>query len=139
MRTASKILVLVGGISAIVCAVSLFTMAIMFFMGGIPFFTNYLEQILQQQGVDDPERITLIIRLSSIFLGVFFMMMSIFSIPSAVVSFLATKKPTKGLLIANIILGYLSGSNYNIAGGIFGLIANGMEDRRNSNNVTAAQ
>ena len=140
MRKVSNILLLVGGICAIVCAVSLLVTAIVFFVGGSSVLSNFLTPILEKEGVNDPEKVTLIIQLCSIFMGIFFLLMAIFAVPSAIVSFAAQKKPTKGLLIANIILGYLSGSSYNMAGGIVGLIANAREERKAKNsNVVDAQ
>ena len=125
MRRASNILLLVGGIYSIVCAVTFFVMAIVFLTGGsLPIIGRYLEEALHQAGVDDPERVRLIIQLSSIFTGVTFIFCAILCIPSCIVSFVARKNPTKGLLIANIVIGYLCGTTYNVVGGILGLIYN---------------
>ena len=54
-------------------------------------------------------------------------------IPAAIVAFKAQKEnePNKKILIANIILGYLSGCYYSLAGAIVGLIQNAREERRN--------
>ena len=124
MRRASNILLLVGGIYSIVCAVTFFVTAIVFFVGGTPIYGRYLEEALIQAGIDDPERVRLLVQLSSILCGVAFIICAILCIPSAILSFVARNKPTKGLLIANIVIGYLCGTTYNVVGGILGLIYN---------------
>ena len=130
MRKVSQILLLVGGILAIVCAVSLFTTAIVLFAGGSPLLKQVLEPILKEQGINEPEKITLAIQAASITMGVFFLLMALCGIPAAVVSFAARKNQSKGLLIACIVLNYFSGSYFGIAGGIVGLIANSRENKQ---------
>ena len=140
MRKVSRILLLVGGILAIVTAASLLVTAIILFASGSPLLTQFLEPILKEQGIDDPEKITLAIQAASIAMGVFFLLMAICGVPAAVVNFAARKNQSKGLLIACIILNYLSGSYFGIAGGIVGLIANAREKKQVQNsNVVDAQ
>ena len=129
MRKVSQILLLVGGILAIVCAVSLLVTSIILFAGS-PIAKQVLEPIFEQQGITDPEKITLAIQIASITMGVFFLIMALCGVPAAVVSFAARKKQSKGLLIACIILNWLSGSYFGIAGGIVGLIANSKESKQ---------
>ena len=125
MRRVSNILLLVGGIYSIICAVTFFVMAIVFLTGGsLPIIGRYLEEAFRQAGIDDPERIRLLVQIASISCGVTFIFCAILCIPSAIVSFAARKKPTKGLLIANIVIGYLCGTTYNVIGGVLGLIYN---------------
>ena len=125
MRRASNILLLVGGIYSIACAVAFFITAIVFLTGGsLPIIGRYLEEVLHQAGVDDPERVRLLIQIASISCGCTFIFCAILCIPSAIVSFIARNKPTKGLLIANIVIGYLCGTTYNVVGGVLGLIYN---------------
>ncbi|MBQ6731300.1 MAG: hypothetical protein IJR08_05275 [Bacilli bacterium] len=139
MRKVSRILLLVGGILAIVTAASLLVTAIILFASGSPLLTQFLEPIFKEQGIEDPEKITLAIQIASITMGVFFLIMALCGVPATIVNFAARKNQNKGLLIACIILNYLSGSYFGIAGGITGLIANAREERRNGNNVTDAQ
>ena len=140
MRKVSKILLLVGGILAIVTAVSLLITAIVLFVSGSPLLTQFLEPILRENGIDDPEKITLTIQIASITMGVFFVFMALCGVPAAIVNFLGSSKQTKVLLIACIILNYLSGSYFGIAGGIVGLIANAREKKQAQNsNVVDAQ
>ena len=125
MRKISNILLLIGGIYAIVSAVALLVMGIVFLTGGsLPIIGHYLEQALHQAGIDDPDRVALAIQLASILSGVTFLLMALLCIPSCVVSFAARKNPTKGLLIANIVIGYFCGTTYHVVGGILGLIYN---------------
>ena len=141
MRKVSNILLLVGGISAILCVVSFIVTAIMFFVaGGSPIIANILEPILKEQGIDDPDKITFAVQVCSLSMGFFFLIMGICGIPAAIVSFVAQKNPSKGLLIANIILGYFAGSYFSLAGGVVGLIANSREESKAKNsNVVDAQ
>ena len=124
MRKVSNILLLIVGIYSIVAAVSLFITAIVFFVGGTPLLGHYLEPLLVEAGIDDPERITFLIQICSISCGVSMLWVAILCIPSAILSFKARKNPTKGLLLANVIVGYLCGTTYNVVGGILGLIYN---------------
>lgn len=140
MRKVSRILLLVGGILAIVTAVSLLITAIILFASGSPLLTQFLEPLLKEQGIDDPEKITLTIQIASITMGVFFVFMALCGVPAAIVNFVGRKKQSKGLLIACIILNYFSGSYFGIAGGIVGLIANAREKKQAENsNVVDAQ
>ena len=124
MRRASNILFLIGGIYAIISAVTLFVFAIIFLTGGLPFLGQYLTPLFEQAGIDDPEKVTLAIQIASICMGVFFLLMAILCIPSAILSFVVRGKPTKGLLIANIVIGYFCGTTYNVVGGVLGLVYN---------------
>ena len=140
MRKVSKILLLVGGILAIVTAVSLLITAIILFASGSPLLTQFLEPLLKEQGIDDPEKITLAIQVATVTMGVFFLLMALCGVPAAIVNFVGSKKQSKGLLIACIVLNYFSGSYFGIAGGIVGLIANAREKKQAQNsNVVDAQ
>ena len=140
MRKVSRILLLVGGILAIVTAVSLLITAIVLFVGGSPLLTQFLEPLLKEQGIDDPEKITLAIQVATVTMGVFFLLMALCGVPAAIVNFVGSKKQSKGLLIACIVLNYFSGSYFGIAGGIVGLIANAREKKQAQNsNVVDAQ
>ena len=133
MRKVSRILLLVGGILAIVTAVSLFITAIVLFVGGSPVLNQILEPIFKEQGIEDPEKLTLAIQAASITMGVFFLLMALCGVPAAVISFVARKKQSKGFLIACIVLISFSGGYFGIAGGIVGLIANSRENKQAKN------
>ena len=130
MRRLSNIFLLVGGICAILCAVAYFFTAIIFFMAGIPAIADYIRTGLEYAGVPEPDKIVTIIQACSIALGVFMLIMMGICIPSIVVAFKAQRKPEKKLLILNIVFGYLSGSTYNMVGGILGLIYNKKLERK---------
>ena len=133
MRKISNILLLIGGIYSIVCAATFFVMSIIFYTGGATvFFSKYITDALHEAGVDDPERVKMIIGICSISAAVTLDFCAVLCIPSAVVSFMARKKPVKGLLIANIVLGYLVGTTYNVVGGILGLIYNHKLAKKNA-------
>ena len=125
MRKISNILLLIGGIYSIVCAATFFIFSIVLFSGGATvFFSKYITEALHEAGIDDPERVQMIILISSISAGVTLDLCAILCIPSAILSFAARKNPKKGLLLANAIVGYLCGTTYNVVGGILGLIYN---------------
>ena len=132
MRKVSNILLLIGGIYSIICAVGFFITAIVFFVSGTPLLAHYLEPLLKEANVDDPDKVVLLIQICSITCGVMFIYCAVLCIPSAILSFVARKKPTKGLLMANIIVGYLCGTTYNVVGGILGLIYNHKLARKNA-------
>ena len=92
MRKVSRILLLVGGILAIVTAVSLLITAIVLFVSGSPLLTQFLEPILRENGIDDPEKITLTIQIASVTMGVFFVFMALCGVPAAIVNFLGSSK-----------------------------------------------
>lgn len=133
MRKISNILLLIGGIYSIVCAATFLIFSIVLFSGGmVTMFNQYITEALHQGGVDDPEKVKMIIGICSVSAAVTLLVCAIMCIPSAVVSFLARKKPVKGLLIANIVLGYLVGTTYNVVGGILGLIYNHKLAKKNA-------
>ena len=130
MRRLSNVFLLVGGICAIICALT-------FFMAGIPQIAEYIRIGLEEAGAPNPDKIVLLIQAGSIALGVFMLILMGVCIPSAIFAFKAQRDPSKNLLVLNIVFGYLSGSTYNMVGGILGLIYNRKLERKNAKVVDA--
>lgn len=137
MRRLSNVFLLVGGICAIICAVCYFFIALTFFMAGIPQIAEYIRIGLEEAGAPNPDKIVLLIQAGSIALGVFMLILMGVCIPSAIFAFKAQRDPSKNLLVLNIVFGYLSGSTYNMVGGILGLIYNRKLERKNAKVVDA--
>ena len=142
MKKVSQILLLVGGILCIAAAVGMFIYAIFSaIIGGvaimvlngtfaaedIPAWANNIIARFQEMypNINGWEALASF----AITLAVVLFIFSILCIPAAALSFVARSKEKKGLYIACIILGVLSGTLVSAVGGVFGLIASGQEEQ----------
>ena len=112
MKKASNTLLLIGGILSII---------LVFIFGLNAFeYTNYEPSGITFDGRNiDPEILKQIAQI----LSVVFTIMAIAAVLNAAVAFIARFRPTKILLILNIILGIASGCIVNTVGGILGIIS----------------
>ncbi len=62
-------------------------------------------------------------------LGIVFLILVVFCIANAVLSFIAREKQNKALYIINIVLGVASGVELNVVGAIFGLVTISRENQ----------
>ena len=126
MKTASRILLLIG---AILSCVETFVYCIMGFifigMGSSP---EVKEDLIKEYNTVNnpsvtPEEYAKAIQSFFVALGVVFVIAAILCIINAIIAFVARSKGNKPLMILNIIFGFLSSCIINAVGGIFGLIA----------------
>ncbi|MBQ7994766.1 MAG: hypothetical protein IJ247_00905 [Bacilli bacterium] len=125
MKRVKRILFLVGGILSIVMAASFFIVGLVFVVLG-PTIGAYMAETDQQA--------------ADIFLGVYlsiglvFVIVSVFGIINAILSFKAMNSNSKSLMVANIVFGILSDVIVNVVGGIIGfiLIDREKEDKDNA-------
>ena len=133
MRNASKILLIVGAIVSIVVAVIfLIVGAIMAVAAAVP--TSEIVAQIQNGTITTTasgtaEQQAEAFKAMSTGLAAFFLIVGVFNIVNTVLAFVANAKKAKGLYIANIVFGVLSLTEVTLVGGIFGLIANGQEEK----------
>ena len=134
MKKATQIVLLVAGIIAIALAVLYFVLGILYIAAGV--FVALLDagtvnwSDLPQWAIDLIEKIsaghtyeTLAAASAALIAGgVILVIMAIVCIPAAILSFKARTADSKGLYIACIVLGVLSGTGIPTIGGILGLI-----------------
>ena len=134
MKKATQIVLLVAGIIAIILAVLYFVLGILYVAAGV--FVALLDAgsitwaDLPQWAIDLLEKIsaghtyeTLAAASAGLIAGgVVLLIMAILCVPAAILSFQARSKDSKGLYIACIVLGVLSGTGVAMIGGILGLI-----------------
>lgn len=131
MRTASRIILIVGSIISIVVALIFFIIGGVFaFAGSVP--TEEIVAQLQAGTVTSTFPGTVqeqaeAIKAMSTGLGVFFIIAAVFNVLNTIFGFVANAKKTTGLHVCNIVFGVLSLTEVTLVGGIFGLIANGQE------------
>ena len=117
MKTAQKILMIIGGIASIGMTLLWFILAMVFFIGaGSAEFIN-------KYNSDYPELDADAIKIMLIVIAVMFCILTVLALINAIVAFKGKNTDKKGLLIQNIVFGALSGVELNIVGAIFGLIA----------------
>lgn len=109
MDKAQRILMLVGGIVSIVWGV-IFSFIV------IPVFVVLI-------GLGDGEEAAY---------GWYFVIMYIATIVNIIVAFMGKNTKSKGLLVTNIIFGFLSGITVNAVGGIIGLIGLSKDNQQNA-------
>ena len=130
MRKTSRTMLLVGMILAIVYIALFVLIAIgCFIFSGVAVSSGLIEFIAEKAGINDTEGLAIAVVASFVAMGVFFIIMGCFAIPTAVVAKKARDNPTKGLCIANIVFGLLCGTYFSVAGGVLGLIATSREER----------
>ena len=134
MKKATQIVLLVAGIFAIIAAVGYFFASIVYFACGGFMVALDAGSInisdFPQWAIDLIDKFTagrefdsLAALAAALFTtGAFLLVIAILCIPAAILSFMARGKDTKGLYIACIVLGVLSGTLFPTAGGILGLI-----------------
>ena len=141
MKKASQIILLIGGIFAIIGIVSYFLAAIFYVaIGslGAAIASGAIDTSdLPAQIVDIITRIEVTFGASLpyisgmlIGLGVLFIIFMAMCIPAAVLSFLARSKEKKALYITCIVFGVLSTTLLPTVGGVLGLIAKIKEDKQ---------
>ena len=113
MKTAQKILMIIGGIASIGMTFLWFIVSMIFFIGAGS------AEFIEKYNDDDPEAVKAMLMV----IGVIFCIMAILAVVNAIVAFKGKNTDKKGLLIMNIVFGALSGVEVNIVGAIFGLIA----------------
>ena len=134
MKKATQIVLLVAGILAIVCAVTFLVYSIVYFAAGgvavmvangtIPEsdFPQWAQQIIDKISAGKEYGSWEALAAALFTAGAIFLILMIFCIPAAILSFLARSKDKKGLYICCIIFGLLSSTVVAAAGGILGLI-----------------
>ena len=132
MKKASNILLLVGGILQIVCAVSFLICGIVFIAFASPASADIIKEGLSNGTIHtdiegSTEEIVKGIQIIFTALAVMFFIFTVFGVIGTIVTFSAKKKQTKGAFIAAIIFGFLSGTVIPSVGGIFGLIGSNQQ------------
>lgn len=134
MKKASQIVLLVAGILTIICAVAYLISSIVYFAAGAVVimlengtispadFPEWAQQIIDQISAGKEYDSYAALAAALFTAGAFLLIFAIFSIPAAILSFLARSKDTKGLYICCIVFGILSTTIVATAGGILGLI-----------------
>ena len=120
MNTAKRILFLIGGIMSICAAIAFFFLSIMFIA-----LSNMKEE-MQKLADDSAEYGVEYFQALFLVLGIMFIFFLILAIINIILSFKGRNSNSKGLMIANIVFGALSGIEVNLVAGIFGLIARNM-------------
>ena len=124
MNTAKRILFLIGGIMSICAAIAFFFLSIMFTA-----FSNMKEE-MQKLADDSAEYGVEYFQALFLVLGIMFIFFLILAIINIILSFKGRNSNSKGLMIANIVFGALSGIEVNLVAGIFGLIARNMAPKQ---------
>ena len=130
MRKLSNAFLLVGGIIAFVLMACFLLGALACFLFNVPIVVEMVhEALLHFMTPEEAEKAVLAAQAGSIAGGVTLIFFAALCIPSGVVALKARNNPTQGLLVANIVFGLISCSEFNVAGAILGLIRNAREER----------
>ena len=132
MKKASKIILIVSGIIAILAAVTYLVVGIACFSLG----QNLTDAIIkavegspEYSGMPYEDLVNLV-NSAKVVAGAVFILAGVFACINAVICFMANKKETKGLYIATIVFGVISSTLVSLVGGILGLIANTNENKQ---------
>ena len=118
MEKAKRILFTIAGILSIVCVVAYLITGSVFL--AVANNVDFVEKMADEStGSMDAEAVKAIFMM----FGVIFIICGLLSIVNIILSFKGKNSDSKGIMIANIVIGALSGVEINILAAIFGLIA----------------
>lgn len=136
MRTASRILILIGAIFSIIMATT-FVIVGLVFLGIAADKASLLEGIkngsITTSTPGTPEEQAAALQLTFQIIASVFLVIAFINICNTVISFVARKIQSNALYITCLILGLISFVEINSFGSIFGLIANKKEKTRIQN------
>ena len=136
MKRIGRTFIRVGGILAIVYAACFALAMVVFIVLATPVFKQVLidgldNETIQSTFPGETEQQALAIQIMFGIMAAAFGLVACFGLASAIVSFKTLKEDNKkGLYIANIVFGILSGVYFNTAGGVLGTIAISRQERR---------
>ena len=132
MKKASKILLIINGVLAILAAIGFLVTGIIFMYGATPEAREMILKLIDEGVITTTttmtrEELATFVQAMSSSLGIGFVISAVLNIPNAVLSFIAAGKEKKPLYIIVIVLSVLSSTLVGILGGIFGLISSSKE------------
>ena len=132
MKKASKILLIINGVLAILAAIGFLVTGIIFMYGATPEAREMILKLIDEGAITTSttmtrEELATFVQTMSSSLGIGFVISAVLNIPNAVLSFIAAGKEKKPLYIIVIVLSVLSSTLVGILGGIFGLISSSKE------------
>lgn len=132
MKKASKILLIINGVLAILAAIGFLVTGIIFMYGATPEAREMILKLIDEGVITTSttmtrEELATFVQAMSSSLGIGFVISAVLNIPNAVLSFIAAGKEKKPLYIIVIVLSVLSSTLVGILGGIFGLISSSKE------------
>ena len=136
MRKASKILCLIGGILGIILAVVWLVVAIVYLINGVaasalasdptawPNFPESIREFLTNFSKEHPEYTTMKeVATALLSTGILFIVMFLFSIPCAIISFIVSKKEKTGLPLPIVLVALSwSGNVCSFVGGVLAIV-----------------
>ncbi len=128
MKKASKILLIINGVLAILAAIGFLVTGVIFMYGATPEAREMILKLIDEGAITTSttmtrEELATFVQTMSSSLGIGFVISAVLNIPNAVLSFIAAGKEKKPLYIIVIVLSVLSSTLVGILGGIFGLIS----------------
>ena len=132
MKKASKILLIINGVLAILAALGFLVTGVIFMYGATPEAREMILKLIDEGAITTTttmtrEELATFVQTMSSSLGIGFVISAVLNIPNAVLSFIAAGKEKKPLYIIVIVLSVLSSTLVGILGGIFGLISSSKE------------
>ena len=127
MRVASRVLLIIGAVVSIICALTFLILGGVFSAVGSLSLAD-IEKGIQEGTINTGFEGTVseqaeAVKLLFTVLGAMFLVFGIACIPNAVFAFIGMGRRGNGVYVCNIIFGVLSGTAVTILGGIFGVIA----------------
>ena len=132
MKKASKILLIINGVLAILAALGFLVTGVIFMYGATPEAREMILKLIDEGAITTSttmtrEELATFVQTMSSSLGIGFVISAVLNIPNAVLSFIAAGKEKKPLYIIVIVLSVLSSTLVGILSGIFGLISSSKE------------
>ena len=129
LRKISEVFLIVGEVFSFVYMATFLIMSIVFFIAGSPLCTDLIVKGIEEGRINSsvgggtPEEMATYVQLIFVLLAITFVIWAVLTLVNALIAIKARKTPSKSLYVANIVLGLLSCVEFNLVGGILGLIA----------------
>ena len=127
MKTVTKVLLIIGGILAILSALSFLAGGIVLVVFSGPQFYDTILKMIQDGSAHSslpgtPEQQVATIQSAFLIAGIVLLVEVLFLVIQAAIAFMASSRRSNALYIANIVIGVITLSVFNLAGGIIGLV-----------------
>ena len=134
MKKVSNVLLLIGAILSFISVFALIIVGIVMFVFASPMMKDLIIEginngSIQSSFTGDAETVAASVQQLFLIVGIVMLVISLPTIIVAIISLVARKKMTNGLMITVIVLAIISGELINLAGGILGLVANSAESK----------
>ena len=126
MRKAGNVVLIIGGVLALIGIIFTILVGVMFINIGNPDYANQVREAIQQAypsyTAEQVNQVMTQLTSMSAGMGIFMIVLAVFELIGAVLAFITAKIQNKVMYVLCLVLGILTGNLFFLIGGILGLI-----------------